>query len=80
METKEKIMATLESIKYFSDLVKENEDILWNVNNPIPFEYCDLDVENPFNYSNKRGGTVDSFKYYNNYVVIINKKNSHINN
>lgn len=56
---------------FFKDLVKQNGDILWNLNKVLPVEYKDLETERPFDYSERYGGTVDSFKYYNNYIVLL---------
>lgn len=56
---------------FFAELVKQNGDILWNLNKPLPKEYNDLETEKPFDYSERYGGTVDSFKYYNNYIVLL---------
>lgn len=56
---------------FFAELVKQNGDILWNLNKPLPKEYSDLETEKPFDYSERYGGTVDSFKYYNDYIVLL---------
>ena len=59
---------------FFADLVKQNGDILWPVHTPIPLEYKDLPTQSVFDYSIEHGGkkgTVDSFRYYNNYIVIL---------
>ena len=62
---------------YFAELVKQNGDILWPVNRPIPFKYKDLPRQSVFDYSvehSSKKGTVDSFKYYNDYVVLLKNK------
>ena len=56
---------------YFSDLVKKNGDMLWNLSLPLPEEYQGFKYKRPFDYSIRNGGTVDSFKYYNDYIVLI---------
>ena len=56
---------------YFKELVKNNKHILWNVKDTLPIKYAKYKVVKPFDYSVKYGGTYDSFKYYNNYVVLI---------
>ena len=53
---------------FFKDLVKQNGHKI------VRFDDCrsDKSYMSVFNYSNKYGGTYDSFKYYNEYVVEIN--------
>lgn len=50
---------------FLKDLVKENGDKIVNYTN------CKTNKKymSVFNYSEKYGGTFDSFKYYNNYVI-----------
>lgn len=52
-------------MKYLNELIKENNDKLV-LYNKAKTNYKYMTV---FNYSEKYGGTYDSFKYYNNYVV-----------
>lgn len=56
---------------FFKDLVRQNGDILWDLNRTLPVEYKDLETERPADYSERYGGTVDSFKYYYNYIVLL---------
>lgn len=53
---------------FFKDLVKKNGHKI------VRFDNCRSDKRymNIFDYSNKYGGTYDSFKYYNEYVVEMN--------
>ena len=50
---------------FLKDLVKKNGDKIVKYNN------CKEDKKymSVFNYSEKYGGTFDSFKYYNDYVI-----------
>ena len=50
---------------FLKDLLKINGDKL------IYYKNCDVCKKymSVFDYSQKYGGTFDSFKYYNNYVV-----------
>lgn len=54
-------------MKYLKDLIKSNNHklVLYNQAKENK-QYMTV-----FNYSKKYGGTYDSFKYYNNYVVEI---------
>lgn len=54
-------------MKYLSELLKENNHKL------IPYNKAEMNHEyiTVFDYSKKYGGTYDSFKYYNNYVIEI---------
>ena len=56
---------------FFANLVRQNRDTLWNTNQVIPFEYVNYKIIDVFDYSEVHGGTVDSFKYYDNYVVLV---------
>lgn len=52
-------------IVFFKDLVENNGDKIVQCNEAqINKKYASI-----FNYSNKYGGTIDSLKYYNDYVV-----------
>lgn len=64
-------LGVADSPMFFANLVKQNGDTLWNLNLTIPFEYINYKIISPFDYSEMYGGTVDSFKYYNNYVVLV---------
>ena len=57
-------------MRFLKDLVKENGDKI------VYFKNCEMNKKymNIFNYSEKYGGTFDSFKYYNKYVVEIGEK------
>lgn len=52
---------------FLSELIKQNGDKL------VLYNQCrdGYNYMSVFNYSKKYGGTHDSFKYYNNYVVEI---------
>ena len=54
-------------MKFLNELIKENGHKL------VLYNKCQHGREymTVFNYSKKYGGTYDSFKYYNNYVVEI---------
>lgn len=55
--------------KTFREIVEENGDkiVHWrDATDPRKKYVC------PFNYSENRGGSVDSFRYYNDYLVEIN--------
>lgn len=58
--------------KTFRELVEENGDKIlhWREATDPNKEYV-----TPFNYSVSHGGSIDSFKYYNDYVVEISKNN-----
>lgn len=52
-------------IVFFKDLVEYNGDKIVRYNETqLNKKYASI-----LNYSNKYGGTIDSFKYYNDYVV-----------
>ena len=59
METNEKL--------FLKDLVKKNGDKI------VYYNECKIGKKymSVFNYSEKYGGTIDSFKYYNEYVIEI---------
>ena len=40
----------------------------------------DTGIENIFDFSNKNGGAIDSFRYYNNYVVVDKRNNKKLEN
>ena len=50
---------------YLMELLERNGHKL------VKFDKCEADHEymTVFNYSEKNGGTYDSFRYYNDYVV-----------
>lgn len=52
-------------MKYLEELLKENGHKLVNYNKAQEGHK----YESVFNYSQKNGGTYDSFRYYNNYVI-----------
>jgi len=61
-------------MKYLSDLVKENGDILARLSQCFPVkDLQNYTTEDVFNYSDRHGGTFDSFKYYNDYVILVKK-------
>lgn len=55
-------------MKYLKDLIKENGHKLVRYNETDTNNHVYMTV---INYSTMHGGTYDSFKYYNNYVVEI---------
>lgn len=62
----------LELINMFlKDLVEKNGDKI------VRYDNCRADKKymSVFNYSAKYGGTFDSFKYYNDYVIELGEKN-----
>lgn len=65
------MVITMNRKKFFAKLVKENGDkiLSWK-------EATDPDKTyvRPFDYSLSHGGSIDSFRYYNDYVVEISKK------
>lgn len=55
-------------MKYLLQLIRDNNHKLVLYNEAkVNHDYMTV-----FNYSEKYGGTYDSFKYYNNYVVEVN--------
>ena len=52
---------------YLKDLVQKNGDKI------VRYNECKVNAEyvSVFDYSEKYGGTYDSFKYYNTYVIEI---------
>jgi hypothetical protein len=56
-------------MKYLTDLIKENNHKI------VLYNECKMNYKymTVFDYSAKYGGTYDSLKYYNNYVVEIKK-------
>lgn len=52
-------------MKSLQELVKENGDKI------VYFQNCKANKKymSVFNYSEKYGGTFDSFRYYNDYVI-----------
>lgn len=55
---------------FLKDLIEKNGDKLINRRQATD---PNKKYENVFNYSDRHGGTFDSFKYYNNFVVEITK-------
>lgn len=52
-------------MKFLKDLVKENGHKIVRYNQTKEnYKYMSV-----FNYSEKYGGTIDSFQYYNDYVI-----------
>ena len=61
-------------MKYLSDLVEENGDRIEYFRLSISErELQNYTIESVFNCSDRHGGTFDSFKYYNDYVILIPK-------
>ena len=52
---------------FLNDLVEKNGHKI------VHFDKCKIGhiYETVFNYSERHGGTVDSFKYYNDYIIDI---------
>ena len=56
-------------MRYLKDIVKENGHKLIKYNQCLQnHQYVSV-----FNYSERYGGTYDSFKYYNDYVVDVTR-------
>ena len=58
-------------MKYLKDLLEEKNKMLVMYNKVLS---TDTGIMSVFNFSSKNGGTFDSFKYYNDYVVIDKRK------
>jgi hypothetical protein len=61
---------------FLRGLIEKNGDILWRCSNILPTDYGEYEVMSVFDYSVKHGGTVDSFQFYNDYVVLLNPAGS----
>ena len=63
-------------MKYLRDLVKENKHEIKHfteiVEKGVEKEHKYMSV---FEYSEKYGGTYDSFKYYNDYIIDLGEEN-----
>ena len=57
---------------FLKDLVKNNGDKI------VHYKSCKKDKKyiNVFNYSERYGGTFDSFRYYNDYVIELGDNNN----
>jgi hypothetical protein len=58
-------------MKFLKDLLKEKNKMLVRYNQVLK---DDTGIMSVFNFSNINGGTYDSFKFYNDYVVIDKRK------
>lgn len=54
-------------MKYLKDLAEEKGKQIVRCNQ---IKSTDTGIQTVFNFSSNNGGTFDSFKYYNNYVVV----------
>ena len=62
---------TMNRKKFFAELVKEDGDRILSWKEAMD---PDKTYVRPFDYSLSHGGSIDSFRYYNDYVVEISKK------
>ena len=64
---------------FLEELCNKNGDMLYPYTRPLRPNEKFEDTETVFNYSNRYGGTIDSFRYYNNYYILRGKEKKRSN-
>lgn len=80
IKRQERIMelARKEGVRFFTDVVKENGDVLVSVRHTIPEQYNDYPTMTVFDYSVQNDSPIGSCQFYCDYVVVLTSKDKEV--